>query len=170
MFYNISITIMSHTSHPQPKRRRGAQPGNTNAVKHGFYSRRRPADHTESDPPLQYSASTSPYRINGAVPPLDWQDDPVFTASLPGDMAQEIHELRAFIQHAIQVSRQVDDPEQVFSSLRSISIALSCLSRLIRVHRVISQENYNAERRACFDQALKELHQEMTGLENPTWP
>lgn len=86
-------------------RRRGAPPGNTNAVKSGYYSKRFKKSERDA---------------------LESKD---FTG-----LDDEIALLRLFIHRVISESLSLDDPLYHLEVLRVISLASSSLSRLVRIH------------------------------------
>lgn len=93
---------MSPKKHPS--RKRGAQPGNTNALKHGFYS-----------PSLRLP------------PAADHTLRPI--TDLSGDIAF----LRAFLNHVLSLSAAVDRPtlEQQLALLRVITPTTNTMARLV---------------------------------------
>ena len=86
-----------------PKRHRGGQPGNTNALKHGLCSRRiNPADL---------------YRL-GANP--GYAND------------QQIAQLRLYLRDLLERGTQVEDFSESLTLLKNINIASGVLTRFIR--------------------------------------
>jgi hypothetical protein len=91
--------------HSSAPRRRGAQPGNLNAVSHGFYSTRfKKAERT-------------------AIENSD------FTG-----LADEIALLRLYIRRVVAESLQFDDFAVHLEALRVISLASASLTSLIKLH------------------------------------
>ena len=92
----------------KPKRKRGAQPGNTNALKHGFYSRH----FSKND--------LSDLEINATKGVQD-----------------EITMLRVFIRYVLQLSTGAQTLPEALACLRAISLSVTALSRLIKVQHVV---------------------------------
>ncbi len=101
--------ISSETSNPSQneihvqKRRRGAQPGNTNALKHGRY--------------------LAGYRLRNAAA-LDVS---------PPDIDELIERIRISIQHNFEIGLQADNLAESNQVLRSLSLAAIGLVRLINL-------------------------------------
>ncbi len=92
-----------------PPHKRGAPPGNTNALKHGYYSQQlRRAHLDESDP------------------------------SNPMDLKEEIFLLRSFIRHLLDLGLKTRDYQEGTDLLRVLSMGVSSLSRLIRIQHWIA--------------------------------
>jgi len=96
---------------PTPRRRRGAQPGNTNSLKHGFYTRR--------------------------MPPSDLSDLEKHTFT---GLREETSILRLFIRRVVELSGEVADLEQAVSLLRVLSLALLSLTRLLRTEQLLGTD------------------------------
>lgn len=92
------------TGQPSPsKRRRGGQPGNTNALKHGLYSRRlNPSD-------LYRLGVNSGYTTG-----------------------QQIAQLRLYLQDLFESGMDMTDFSEALVRLQQISVASGVLARLIR--------------------------------------
>lgn len=93
---------------PPPRRRPGAQPGNDNALKHGFYARHLPARDTAGLDDL----------------PLDALDD-------------EITLLRILVRRVAEKTGPHQSLEESMSHLRLVTFALTCLARLMRTQTYI---------------------------------
>jgi hypothetical protein len=91
-----------------PPRRRGAQPGNTNAVKLGFYSRR-----------------------------FKKRDLAGLDATDPANLEEEIAIFRLQIRRVIELGQSNDDPYFALAMLRALSVATHSLSRMVRVQNAI---------------------------------
>ncbi|MFC1922777.1 hypothetical protein ACFLY4_05755 [Chloroflexota bacterium] len=85
------------------KRKQGAQPGNLNAFKHGFYSK--------------------------LFEPLDRED---IENLLSMDLEEEIVMLRKATQHTFGLAYQVDDIDQAIKSLGALGLASIRTSRLLK--------------------------------------
>ena len=96
----------------QPRRRRGAPPGNINALKHGFYTRRLPAS-----------------QLRGL-------EDHSFSG-----LSEEIAVLRLFIRQLVEHQPKVLTVDQAASYLRVISLALISLTRLIRTQHLVGDDD-----------------------------
>ncbi len=104
---------MSDAPHPKddrpPRRKkRGAPLGNTNALKHGGYSRR-----------FRSSSSGSFENTN--------------LSDLPG----HIYFLKAYIREVRQLSAQMEAAQDENGSLRSLDLAMQSLDRLLRMYQRI---------------------------------
>lgn len=95
---------------PSSPRSRGGQPGNTNALKHGFYTRRLPG------------------LKNIALEELDTE--------FPG-FEEEIFMLRAYIRRTLECSGGGRDYHENVVLLRTVCLAFSTLTRLTREHRAM---------------------------------
>ena len=90
-------------------RRRGAPPGNLNALKHGFYSRK--------------------------FHPLEITDlDSCESAGL----ADEISMMRVHIRRVVDLGHKAKTLPQSIDLLRALSLAVTSLTRLMRVQKYIS--------------------------------
>ena len=94
-----------------PERSRGGQPGNANALKHGFYARRNPELRTD------------------ALEVLDTE--------FPG-FEEEILILRVYIRRMLEQSGCYHRMEHGLAILRALSQAFSTLARLSREHRCLT--------------------------------
>ncbi len=97
-------------SSPSPPRRRGAPPGNTNALKHGYYS-----------------ARFAP-RTPGAAVDLK-----------ASGLADEIDLLRAFLRRVIYLSASQSSLSADLALLRVASLAANTLGRLVRTQRFFAE-------------------------------
>ncbi len=104
---------------PKPNRRRGAQPGNLNALKHGFYSR-----------------SFRKFEID---------DLDTTTAT---DLAGEINALRIVIRRLLELSVDNTDTDTGIKFLATLSLSLVRLSSLlrsqVRINQGLESETFNA--------------------------
>ena len=88
---------------PPPKRRRGAQPGNTNALKRGLYSRRiNPAD--------LYKLGANPGYANN----------------------QQIAQLRLYLRELLDQGSRIQDFSESLTLLENINVASGALTLFIR--------------------------------------
>ncbi len=92
-----------HTEVPGSMRKRGAQPGNTNALKHGRY--------------------LAGYRLRNAAN----------ADVSPPDIDELIERIRISIQHNFEIGLQADNLAESNQALRSISLAAIGLVRLINL-------------------------------------
>jgi len=109
--------------------KRGAPLGNTNAIKHGFYSRQ-----------------LKKARLSG--------DDP----SNLIDLKEEIFLLRLFIRHLLDLGLQTKGYQEGIHILRTLSLGVSSLSRLIRIQHWISP--IEDEKSQAIQEALKRVHEQ----------
>jgi hypothetical protein len=93
---------------PPPKRSRGAQPGNLNALKHGFYS-----------------------RIFQDREALDLE------ALLDSDLKDEIAMLRVVIRRVLQYTEDVENLEDAVHLLSALGAASTRLASLLRVQKLL---------------------------------
>ena len=113
-----------------PKRRRGAQPGNLNALKHGFYSRYFKASEVEA--------------IQG----------------LPGDdLGEEIAALRVIIRRVLALSSNIDDVNTGLRLLSTFSAAAAQLSGLVKIQSVIQHSDTEDSFENALRQAILEWHE-----------
>ena len=99
----------NNNNHPPPKRRRGAQPGNLNALKHGFYAR--------------------------GFPPAELSDlDQLASSGLQDEIAM----LRLIIRHAVQLAAKVDSLDQLLRLLSTIGHATATLGRLVKIQQTLT--------------------------------
>lgn len=89
----------------EPPKKRGAPVGNSNALTHGFYSRR-----------------LNPYALEG----LDQVG--------PNTLKDEIDVMRVFSRRVAELGQNVDNLEEAKSLLHILSIATSAINRLVRTH------------------------------------
>ena len=100
---------MSETPSPPPPRRPGGQPGNGNALKHGFY-RRKPKQ-------MDQAAVANAGSI---------------------DLAEEIHTLRLSIRSVVESYESGESSLDLLSFGRYLCLALTGLDRLIRAQHFLS--------------------------------
>jgi len=101
------------TSHPSPKRSRGGQPGNLNALKHGFYTRR--FTHTDL----------------AGVESTDFNS-----------LMEEIAIIRLYARRLIELDNQSTDISQVTNILRILCLASLTITRLVKTSQFL-QVNAN---------------------------
>jgi hypothetical protein len=93
-------------------RKRGAQPGNLNALKHGFYSRQfRSREHIDLD------------------------------ALLSIDLLDEIHLLRILIRRALELSNDTGDLAECLSVLKATSAASARITAMLRVQQMLGKSS-----------------------------
>jgi hypothetical protein len=110
------------------KRKQGAQPGNLNAFKHGFYSK--------------------------LFEPLDRED---IEDLLSMDLEEEIVMLRKATQHTFGLAYQVDDIDQAIKVLGALGLASIRTSRLLKSQKEIGNgDQALAEIRDAIKEVLKE--------------
>jgi len=113
------------------KRTRGAQPGNTNALKHGFYSR----------------------RFN----PLEVDD---LDAALHEGVEDEIALLRVTIRRVFDLaSEEGEDTETWFKALSTLGLASTRLAGLVRTQKIIQGDSSSVA--SALSQALGEVCDEL---------
>ena len=112
-------------------RKRGGQPGNTNALKHGFYSRR--------------------------FTTLEHND---LESTLDDDLQSEVEMLRVQIRRVFDRSSEIDNLEQATYLLRILALAVGRLAALLRVQSLYGLSPAD-EHQLAFDEALSELVEEL---------
>ena len=122
---------------PQPElkpkeRKRGAQPGNTNALKHGFYSR----------------------RFNK----IETQD---LESSNLDDLSGEIALLRVFTRRVFELAQDVDDLDRAVHLLSVFSLSVGKLSSAQRTRAFLRSLGHD-EMAQTLQQALAEIAVEMS--------
>jgi hypothetical protein len=112
-----------------PKRGRGAPPGNTNALKHGFYSRR-----------LKRSD------LSG----IEYCD---------ARLQEEITMLRVFTRRVIELGKDVDTLPEAVSLLRALCLASTSLTRLMKTQHLLTPSGNPAldAFHQALDEVVKEL-------------
>jgi hypothetical protein len=99
---------------PDPiNRKPGGQLGNTNAIKHGFYSPRFRQIETDQMQKIKYAGVT-----------------------------EEIEMLRKSIRRVVEWSEDIQSLPDALSYLRVLSFAAISLSRLVRAQQIISDSHY----------------------------
>lgn len=110
------------------KRKRGAQPGNLNAFKHGFYSK--------------------------LFEPLDRED---IENLLSMDLDEEIVMLRNATQQTFSLANQVDDIDQAIKVLGALGLASIRTSRLLKSQKEIGNgDNALSAVSNAINEVLKE--------------
>jgi hypothetical protein len=115
---HISRRDKIETQHPltaiipteKPKRGRGAPLGNTNNLRHGFYSRR-----------------FKPVELKG------------LEACEPINLKDEIELLRVYVRRVVEMAGDTQDLYTAIDILRALSFATSSLTRLIRAQHLIGE-------------------------------
>jgi hypothetical protein len=131
----------STTSHPtrpasRRERKRGAQPGNANAVQHGFYSR--------------------------ALPPTEWE---LHSSSAIDTLEWEIKALRVLINRLAAVQDQPDpemkDPDAPFTTILSASHRLDTL---LRIQNTLHSYELTQEAARWQREILQDINKKSTPL------
>jgi len=117
---------MSNSPSPLP-RRRGAPPGNHNAVKHGFYS-------------SEFKAADL-----SALAKCDFIG-----------LEEEISLLRLFIRQVLSRSAEIEDFSQLLEALRVVSLASSSLARLVKTNIFVASSS-SGEASQAIKQALEQI-------------
>jgi hypothetical protein len=107
------MTDQPSTDNLQPSnnnRKRGAQPGNLNALKHGFYSRQfRSRERVDLDTLLSL------------------------------DLTDEIHLLRILMRRLLELSNDTEDLDECLAVLKATSVAAARLTGMLRVQKMLGQ-------------------------------
>jgi hypothetical protein len=122
-------TMNALTASPSPKRRRGGQPGNCNAVKHGFYSTHfRKVD----------VAALEHCQFSG--------------------LADEIGLLRLYIRRVVQMGAEHNDFYETLNLLRLLCMAAATLTRLVKTQRLLAgEDDVSLAIRQAIEQVHQEL-------------
>jgi hypothetical protein len=126
----------------QPTRRRGAQPGNHNALKHGLYSQEVWADVARQD-----GGHGSP--------------DESHT-----NLEAEVAMLRSLIRRLFEGARLDDSPSALIEALRALGIASTRLAVLLRTQRLLDG-GQQSQAMQIISEALAEV---MAEIEQKTPP
>jgi hypothetical protein len=122
------------------KPRRGAPRGNTNAVKHGLYSQQ----FRRSDIEALKNARTM-------------------------DLADEINVVRVFIRRITELNGADTSLSEALETLRILSIACICLTRLINTQRIVHPGNQAMdELQAALEEFGREYERKGQTLYDPT--
>ena len=117
-------------SEAKPKRPRGRQPGNLNALKHSFYSRFFKENEIEA------------------------------MQGLPNeDLREEITALRVIIRRVLQLSLDIEDVNTGLRLLSTLSAAAAQLSSLVKVQAVMQQNGSEDSFEQALRQAMLEWHE-----------
>lgn len=129
------------TDQPAPKRRkRGAQPGNLNALTHGFYASRLPDGHPS---------------LGGLFPPMS------------DGLDNEIAMIRLTIRSLIDKSIEPQPLDVEIVLLRSLSLATTALVRMLKTRTYVNHSNARLARlmpKFDDDPLVKDL---MSHLDDP---
>ena len=113
------------------RRKPGAQPGNQNALKHGFYSRR------------------------------FWEPERNELKSCENDLEDEISLMKVLMRRVFEAADQEDgDLEIWFKTLATLGLASTRLAKLINTQRAM-QGNDASEISTAITQALKEVTRDL---------
>ncbi len=126
---DLPLLSLPETTLPSTeKRRRGAPIGNTNALKHGFYSR--------------------------SFREIDCQDLEKIHFS---GLQDEITMLRVFIRRVTEISQSITTFPEAVSLLRVLSLASISLTRLLATQNLIRASSGQVEPAAGVGQAIEDL-------------
>jgi hypothetical protein len=123
---------------PSHSRRPGAPLGNTNALKHGFYS---------------------PRFRKAEIQDLESTD----TAALKDEIAM----LRVCLRRAMEWSPHIQSLPEATDFLRVVSLATSSLSRLVRTQKLVAGSEMDIAFQAALDEVTRELGIGITGDPDP---
>ena len=118
---------MSTPPSPSSSRRRGGQPGNQNALKHGFYSR--------------YFNT------------VDRQDLENYSFS---GLHDEIVLVRIYIRNLVEMATHPDCPYDALVILRALSAACSNLTRLLKTQKLVFEKSEESSLREMLDRVVLE--------------
>ena len=175
---------------PQKKRKRGAQPGNKNALKHGFYTERDfypPHPPRDSDIPNAEHPQDEPYAPRGPeFIPEDSPDNQTGHTAFgdpPDDLATKLEKITAWlegkderpfvdlqleidlIRMAIRYVASMPQPQSLAEAihlLRALSLATTSLARLIRTQYYVTPPTSRQEIwKQNTSQALADIAKEL---------
>jgi hypothetical protein len=114
---------------------RGAQPGNTNALKHGFYSR--------------------------AFRSLDVNDLDAVQATLEGEIAMLCVQMRRALEiiNSVEDNSQEPNPDLALKTLSVLGNTASRIASITRIHAAIA--GGDSQLNAAIIQALHEINKEL---------
>ena len=118
-------------------RKRGGQPGNTNALKHGFYS---PRFHKRELTDL--------------------------AASSFKDLDQEIALLRTFTRRLAERRTSTSDLRDTLLLVRTLCLSSSLLTRLLKIQRLLSSTSQKEEFDGVLEETLDQVCKELGIVEN----
>jgi uncharacterized protein YjcR len=128
----LTLTLRHMTQNTPPKRTRGGQPGNQNALTHGFYSRK-----------------FKPAELND----LDTIED-------TSGVEDEIKLLRIFMRRVSDQASTFTNLDQGMQFLRAMSIATYTLSRLIKMHGSMGGNSIDLILSRSMDDAIEAIRKE----------
>ncbi len=112
------------------KRRRGAQPGNLNALKHGFYSRQ-----------LQSGELSDLERVQG------------------GNLQDEIDMLRVVMRRTLELSQEYETPQVMMNTLGALGLASVRIIRLMEAQKSLVEGSKDVARAIsqALDEVMEEM-------------
>ena len=125
------------TASKPTSRRRGGQPGNRNAVRHGFYARYLPE--IPALPPTLGIPDPAPEYIESTDITLSTRRDPI------NRLTDEIAMLRLAVRNIAAHSREQLPLAEELELLRSISLASAAINRLLRTQEIIYTPVYSVK-------------------------
>ncbi len=136
---DLPLFSVSETTLPSvAKRRRGAPTGNTNALKHGFYSRAfREIDCTDLD------------RVHFS------------------GLQDEITMLRVFIRRVTEMSECITTFPEALGLLRGLSLASISLTRLITTENVVRARSEHDDPESSVGQVIENLISDLPLFQKP---
>jgi len=111
--------------------RKGAQPGNTNAIKHGFYSHRFTPGELESL-------------------------DPCISSGL----SDEIALLKVLVRRLFEYADNPEDTDTICKTMATLSNSLTCLAGLVRTQKLLGGTENN-QIMSALSEALKAVQDEI---------
>jgi hypothetical protein len=97
-------------------RRRGGQPGNNNALKHGFYSSKFPAG---------VRKDLAEYTFSG--------------------LTEEIELLRVYIRSLVELTAKLDDVDRAIAVVRTLGFATTSITRLLRIQKQMFAQDESSD-------------------------
>ena len=119
----------THQITGETKRKRGGQPGNKNALKHGFYAQ---SQELLLPSPTEKGARGQPDRLNErAISPTNV--DPLEHSE---SLQEEIAMLRDFMRRVVTESDRPLTHSELLDTLRVLSLAASSIARLVKIQEL----------------------------------
>ena len=143
-----------HASGERGRKRRGAQPGNLNALKHGFY-----AKHFRADELAELAAATDPESMTPDVSPGTRLRGPTARVSPGAQLNGEIGLTRVAARRVLALARRgAGPPKRRSALLNAISLAAMRVANLLKAKKSLGGNGDNvtdALQQALADVALE---------------
>jgi len=144
----------THQITGETKRKRGGQPGNKNALKHGFYAQSQELLLPSASATEKGARSQSDHLNERAISPANV--DPLEQSE---SLQEEIAMLRDFMRRVVAESDRPLTHSELLDTLRVLSLAASSIARLVKIQEL----NLGGveEIRRTISNAISEVAREM---------